>query len=568
MTTALPSAQIAKATLRRLTLERLEPTPENYLAIYRQEQGAAHTAAAPLSAAPVAAAVPSVSGAQLAELIERVVRGLDRGSVQWTLARRKDSLKRVLEGSRGDALRMHQRLSGLLSSWDAGGADTSLEVNASNAAALGTVGVGVEATSAPAAVVVTAASAGAKNDQHTAQWQRVVVSLGNSLQQALPAADVAARNLAQAMEKAFQAVQAEGINEEHASQIEQLCERAGWIVQHRQNLTDQLGTLCHELTDSLTDLAENDSWAQGQSAIMRAHLAEGLTARSVKSVSELLRLTRQRQAGMRVERDTARESLKSMIHSMLTDLGELGQQTGRFQDSVSRYADVVESADSLESLAGVVREMVAESRSVHEVVSQTRQRLNEEHQRAGALTQKVDALECELKRLSNEVSTDPLTQIANRRGLLQAFEAERSRTERSGGANAEAGLCVGLLDIDNFKMLNDKLGHGAGDEALKALAQVVTNTLRPTDVVARYGGEEFVVLLPQTAVDEGQQILTRLQRSLTGGLFMHDEKKVLVTFSAGVTTYRHSERIEDALERADQALYEAKRTGKNRVCIG
>ena len=253
-----------------------------------------------------------------------------------------------------------------------------------------------------------------------------------------------------------------------------------------------------------------------------------------------------------------------MTHSMLTDLGELGQQPGRFQDSVGRYAHVVGSVDSLEGLAGVVREMVSESRVVHEVVSQTRQRLNDEHRRAAALTQKVDALESELKRLSNEVSTDPLSQIANRRSLPQAFEAERSRNERGGGV----GLCVGLLDIDDFKMLNDKLGNGAGDEALKALAQVVTKTLRPTDVVARYGGEEFVVLLPETAVEEGQQILTRLQRSLTGGLFTHEDKKVLVTFSAGVTAYRDSERIEEALERADQALYEAKRTGKNRTCVG
>jgi diguanylate cyclase len=573
MTTALPPAQVAKATLRRLALERLEPTPENYLAVYRQEQGGGNTAPAPLAAAVPAAmpaAPPSVSGAQLAELIERVVRGLDRGSVHWTLARRKDSLKRVLEGSRGDALRIHQRMSGLLSSWDEGGADASLEVSACDADAPTATQVAAEPTSNTDAVAVTVAvmATSPANNQHTAHWQRVVVSLDNSLRQALPTTDVAARDLAQALKHALQAVQAEGINEERASQIEQLCERAGWVVQHRQNLTDQLGTLCHELTDSLTDLAEDDSWAQGQSAVMRARLAEGLTARSVKSVSELLRVTRQRQAGLRVERDTARESLKSMIHSMLTDLGELGQQTGRFQDSVSRYADVVEGADSLESLAGVVREMVAESRAVHEVVSQTRQRLNDEHQRAGALSEKVDALESELKRLSNEVSTDPLTQIANRRGLLQAFEAERSRTERGGGTNGKAGLCVGLLDIDNFKMLNDKLGHGAGDEALKALAQVVTKTLRPTDVVARYGGEEFVVLLPETAVDEGQQILTRLQRSLTGGLFMHEDKKVLVTFSAGVTAYRDSERIEEALERADQALYEAKRTGKNRTCVG
>ncbi|MEO7852307.1 MAG: GGDEF domain-containing protein, partial [Rubrivivax sp.] len=106
------------------------------------------------------------------------------------------------------------------------------------------------------------------------------------------------------------------------------------------------------------------------------------------------------------------------------------------------------------------------------------------------------------------------------------------------------------------------------DEALKALAARVISTLRPTDRVARYGGEEFVVLMPQTPCDDGQQILNRLQRSLSGGLFMHKDQHVLVTFSAGVTAYRLDESIEISLERADQALYEAKRTGKNRTCIG
>jgi diguanylate cyclase len=241
----------------------------------------------------------------------------------------------------------------------------------------------------------------------------------------------------------------------------------------------------------------------------------------------------------------------------------LGAQTGSFHESIGRYAGVIEKADSLESLAGVVREMVEESRTVQALVQQTQSRLQQEHSKADGLTQRVSELEGEMRRLSDEVSTDQLTQIANRRGLLQAFDAERSRLERSG-----AQLAVGLLDIDNFKRLNDELGHSAGDEALKALAAVVSKTLRPTDHVARYGGEEFVVLLPATPLDEGQQILSRLQRSLTGGLFMHESKQVFVTFSAGVTAYRPGERIEDALERADQALYEAKRTGKNRTCLG
>jgi diguanylate cyclase len=296
---------------------------------------------------------------------------------------------------------------------------------------------------------------------------------------------------------------------------------------------------------------------------MTLKIEEGLSARGVRAVSDMLHHARKRQGEVRGQREQARDALKSLITQMLAELGELGSKTGNFHESVGRYAEVIERADSLESLTGVVREMVAESRAVQTLVQQTQERLQEEHAKATDLTQRVVELEDEMRRLSDEVSTDQLTQIANRRGLMQAFEVERARLEREGG-----DLAIGLLDIDNFKRLNDELGHSAGDEALKSLAAVVSKTLRPSDRVARYGGEEFVVLLPKTPVGEAEQVLTRLQRSLTGGLFMHNDKQVFVTFSAGVTDYRLAERIEDSLERADQALYEAKRTGKNRTCIG
>jgi diguanylate cyclase len=145
---------------------------------------------------------------------------------------------------------------------------------------------------------------------------------------------------------------------------------------------------------------------------------------------------------------------------------------------------------------------------------------------------------------------------------MQTFEIARANMERDGKP-----LAISLLDVDNFKRLNDELGHQAGDEALRSLAAAVSKSLRPFDVVARFGGEEFVVMLPATSTTEGQQILTRMQRSLTEGLFLHEHKTVFVTFSAGVTAYRSGETIEQALERADEALYEAKRTGKNRTCI-
>jgi diguanylate cyclase len=218
---------------------------------------------------------------------------------------------------------------------------------------------------------------------------------------------------------------------------------------------------------------------------------------------------------------------------------------------------------------------------VHQLVSATSHRLEEEHRTAGALAERVRTLEEEIRRLSDEVSTDPLTQVANRRGLLRHFERELAAMERAAadvavtdgvapaqGATSLTGLAVALLDIDNFKKLNDSLGHAAGDEALKFLSRRVGELLRPSDTLARFGGEEFVVLLPATALVEAQQVLTRLQRLLSAELFMHEGRQTFVTFSAGVTLHRRAESLEACLQRADEALYEAKRTGKNRTCVG
>lgn len=588
--------QLAKAALRRLVLDKLEPTPENYTRAYVQEAGGTAPAPSlPAAALPVvdrliASALATAGSpaqrelqealsrgqwakaeqiverqrapdaptqaAQLAGLIERVVRGVERGGRQWTAARKKESLQRVLSSSRSDPVKLQQRLGQLMASWEG---DTGSEPADTQAGALD------EAPSVPTEVEATpaAASASSSSPAAGAGWAAVVASLGGAVKTALPPTPAPSDDLAQAFGTLVERFPAPGPTPGDAQDVAELCRQAGRVLQHRHHLIDQLGTLCRELTASLTDLAEDDSWAQGQCDAMRRQLDEGLTSRSVKSVSQLLHDTRDRQSRLRDERTQARDALKTMIHRMLSELGELGAHTGRFHDNIGRYAGEIEKADSLESLAGAVREMVEESRTVQAVVQQAQTRLHSEHERATQLTQRVNELEGELRRLSEEVSTDQLTQVANRRGLLQVFDIECAKLERNGGT-----LCVGLLDIDNFKRLNDELGHNAGDVALKSLASVVSKALRPGDLVARYGGEEFVVLLPETPIAEGEQILTRLQRSLSGGLFMHEHKQVFVTFSAGVTAYRLGEPIEMALERADEALYEAKRTGKNRTCIG
>jgi diguanylate cyclase len=542
---AAQPALIAKGALRRLATARLEPTPENFARAYAEEAGQ-----------PAPAAAEKALGLAWAALIERLARGLERGGRQWTLARKKDSLQRVLDGSRNDLSKLQQRLQPLIAAWEG----DLLPGGVKEAPADGEHDAAIPALpAAPAPAPALTASLAA------ADWPVLVAEFERTVRAALPADDPRGGELADRLAALAERIKADGATPPLVAAFSDVCTLARRLFGHHQQLTDELAGLCQELGHGLTALAEDESWAQGQGASLQARLAEGINVRSVKAAAATLAEARSQQQRVRAERNAARDALKGLVHQLLGELGTLGEQTGRFHDSVGRHAEAVESADTLESLAGVVREMVDESRAVQTLVGQTQERLLAQHSRAGALESRVRELETDLRRLSEEVSTDALTQVANRRGLALAFEAECARHLRDGGAAGP--LAVGLIDIDNFKKLNDTLGHQAGDVALKTLAGAVRERLRPGDHLARFGGEEFVVLLPTTPVAEAQHALTRLQRALTASLFMHDNKEVFVTFSAGVTVWRPSEALERVLERADEALYEAKRTGKNRTCI-
>ncbi len=584
-TASTSPAQIAKGALRRLAQAQQEPTPENYARAYVEESGkegadlperarihverlvARAVDDAGLRAKLGAALIEGfTSGAwndadraweKVAErptawaaILDRLASGLERGGRRWTTARKKESLQRVLDGSRMDAARLQQRLGALMQAWETD-ADPSDEPLTDFSQLDGDEPVApVEASTAQ----VQAAQP---------VWPAVAEAFQMTVMASLPASEPRAAEIADALGPLADRLVREGADAPTVQAIEDLCAQARRWLSHRHGLFDSLATLCHELSSGLAELAEDESWARGQCESLSERLADGVNARAVRAASALLAETRERQRRVRSERNAARDALKEFIQRLLGELGELGSHTERFEDSVERHARAIEQADSLEGLAGVVRELVADSRAVQSIVRSTQERLTADHTQALALADKVRDLEGELRRLSEEVSTDALTQVANRRGLAQAFDAECARMVRDEGAL----LSIGLLDIDNFKKLNDSLGHAAGDNALRMLAQTVRDRLRPVDTVARFGGEEFVVLLPGSPVHEGQQALTRLQRSLSSSLFMHEGKEVFVTFSAGVTQWRRDEAIDVALERADEALYEAKRTGKNRTCV-
>ncbi len=611
-------ATLAKGALRRLAQTRQEPTPANFARAYADEAGEPLPAEAmlppraraavdrlvmrasddatlrgELSAALMearyddlqraldrAADGAAAQGAAWAQLIDRVARGLERGARHWTGARKKDSLQRVLDGSRSDAQRLQQRLKQLMSAWENDQPDEDVDaVQSAEAGAASTIPTvpTTPTTPTPAAFSVVATAAAPQQPTGAAMADslpssaalRVAADLHTTVQAALPPGEPRAAELADELAALAARIATEGATPPLADAVADVCHRVQRLLGLRHELVDELLALCRSLTEGMTDLAEDGSWVQGTSDSLRQRLGGVAGARAVRAAREWLDGTRETQRTLQLERARARDALRQMVGQLLAELGTLGDATGRFNDKVTAYGQAIEAADSIESLAEAMREMLDESRTVHDLVASARDRLAAGHDRALALESRVLGLEAELRRLSDEVSTDVLTQVANRRGLAQAFEQESARVvrEQSHDGATAAPLAVGLIDIDNFKQLNDSLGHAAGDVALQRLAARVKEWLRPVDHIARFGGEEFVLLLPGTPVAEAQQVMTRLQRRLSASLFMHDGQEVFVTFSAGVTAWRPGETVDTALARADEGLYEAKRTGKNRTCV-
>jgi len=168
------------------------------------------------------------------------------------------------------------------------------------------------------------------------------------------------------------------------------------------------------------------------------------------------------------------------------------------------------------------------------------------------------ALEDELRRRAN---TDDLTGVSRRDGALQHLEALQRDHQRTGHAAA-----VIFCDIDYFKGINDEYGHAGGDEVLRQLAERLRSHLREEDSVARFGGDEFVIVLHSIhSLEDAQRIADKLHMATYLPIHLTDGRDVHATFSMGLTPIRAGETIPEVLERADQALYEAKETGRDRV---
>lgn len=174
---------------------------------------------------------------------------------------------------------------------------------------------------------------------------------------------------------------------------------------------------------------------------------------------------------------------------------------------------------------------------------------------------RIAELEKALAEARDAACTDPLTGALNRRGFELACAREQARAQRDGKQ-----LALALIDLDDFKGLNDTLGHQVGDRVLVRLVELLHRSLRPSDVLCRFGGEEFVLMLPDTAVDDACKAVRRFLATFSSRAIPDVDHSM--TFSAGVVGHDYFESLDEAIERADVATYAAKRAGKNRVVIG
>ena len=166
------------------------------------------------------------------------------------------------------------------------------------------------------------------------------------------------------------------------------------------------------------------------------------------------------------------------------------------------------------------------------------------------------------KEMEYIAGTDTLTGAANRRELLKQFNIFRYRAKRY-----KSRFCIVIIDIDDFKIINDKYGHLAGDNLLKETAAKINELIRPVDLLCRWGGDEFVILI-EASLDEASGTAERIRQSCSSiSIINNIPVSQSPTISAGISEYNEGETLDQLIKKADNALYRSKENGKNRVSI-
>ena len=336
--------------------------------------------------------------------------------------------------------------------------------------------------------------------------------------------------------------------------------RLSFTAEEQGAIKSALLELLQMVFKNIGELSVDDRWLKGQMDGLMAAATPPITLRHLEDIRAKLKDVIFKQSEAKSQTVAAQEAIKRELAGFIERLTAMSASTSEFGGKIEQSAKRLETAQRIEDIAPVLQEAIAAARTMTVDTQRASDELKSMREKAQQAEEQVQRLQNELDKASAQARHDPLTGVLNRKGLDEAIEREISSAKRKG-----TQLCLSLLDIDNFKKLNDSYGHDVGDVALKHLTKITRDCIRPQDTLARYGGEEFIVVLPDATLEQAIEAMTRVQRELTKHFFLAGKDKVLITFSAGVAALGPEESAELAVSRADQAMYLAKRSGKNRV---
>lgn len=337
---------------------------------------------------------------------------------------------------------------------------------------------------------------------------------------------------------------------------------------------DQLNRLADELQNLITEL-DFDGESGDLLTDIRAKLLVGTSPTDLfELILQILKLVIQ---GTHFERKSSEQFLDQVNGSLAGVLKHANKSLEQSQsyadhrkgmhkeigDLVSQSKQTVETETDIDSLKSTINPLLDKISSLTERLEhvekreqQLIERINYENNQLESVFELTQDYRRRLQDQAQRMLLDPLTKVYNRAALTDKLEIEYRRWIRS-----QHSLRVVLIDIDNFKALNDSFGYTAGDKALKIIARTIKNIIKDTDTVARFSGEEFVVLLPDQVDNESRTLFARLQAQIGRLPFKFRDQQIQITTSVASSTFRDSDTPEEVLERLNLSLSHAKKNG-------
>lgn len=557
MTQSASPAEIASKTLKALVAGKLAPTPDNYARIYAKISGQSS------GSNPEPGQDGKVDSAEEAPrpalawsgLIRDLLRQLETNHKGITLSRKKDGLDTVLAKFGSHPEQLYDKLQGLLRSWS--GASEPPLVSAAPS------GHGADSALDTPGLPGAGASMAQAQAANKAPDPEMMQHLRELLAQTLESNKSLQPDLEPEIQSLVHQVRTLGDHEQVTDLARKL--RHFWVKLElrggdKARIHEGLISLLRLLVENVGELVADDKWLHGQIAVLQEIIAQPLDKRSIFDAERSLREALIKQSTLKRSLADAKETLKTLMTTFIDRMGELTESTGEYHAKIESYSQKIGRADNITELGHILQDIMQDTRVLQASALRSHEELVTARRQADQAEQKIRILEQELESVSELVREDQLTGTLNRRGMEDMLERETTRADRT-----QAPLCMALLDIDNFKLFNDLLGHQAGDQALRHLSEVVKTSVRPADLVARYGGEEFLIILPDTDLNEATETISRLQQALARNLLIYNQEEILITFSAGVAQRQPGESAAAVIGRADQAMYAAKAAGKNRV---